>query len=494
MKQGVMRELNRSSKAPSAQGWRKGVLPLLVSVALLGTDAMHSEVKAEALSPETVARIDAIIANRMEAAPFPGLAIAIERKGEVVYAKGFGKADLEQDVPVTVDTVFPIGSITKSFTGLALAQLVVDGKVSIEETAGHYLPDLPEPARSVKVRNLLNHTGGLVNYTDLPEFPYNARKEFTREEMVGYFASKPLMFKPGTAWSYSNSGTYLVGLIIEKVSGVTYDEYVRTHILEPFGMSKSLYSDWTRLIPNRAHGYKKGKNGWQNALQYDPTVPFSAGAIMSTVGDLLKYRRGVFASDKTSQAVRDVILKHDKLADGTEIMYTLGCLGETRFEGHRKIAHAGDIYGFSANYAYYPDDDLVIVITTNNQGGAFPPLSVEQKIAREMLGVPQPVVKSLPVPADLAANVSGDYYFAPYRFGPEVHGFSFKDGQLYLNFGGTKSGGPALPLLYQGAGRFVSVVDDEHNVVFKPGKRGKPATLTMQYYGGTFSAQQVDAK
>jgi D-alanyl-D-alanine carboxypeptidase len=189
-----------------------------------------------------------------------------------------------------------------------------------------------------------------------------------------------------------------------------------------------------------------------------------------------------------------VILKHDKLADGTEIMYTLGCLGETRFEGHRKIAHAGDIYGFSANYAYYPDDDLVIVITTNNQGGAFPPLSVEQKIAREMLGVPQPVVKSLPVPADLAASVSGDYYFAPYRFGPEVHGFSFKDGQLYLNFGGTKSGGPALPLLYQGAGRFVSVVDDEHNVVFKPGKRGKPATLTMQYYGGTFSAQQVDAK
>ena len=489
-----MRELICSSKAPRAEGWRKGVLPLLVSVALLGTDALHSEVKAEALSPETASRIDAIIANRMEAAPFPGLAIAIERKGELVYAKGFGKADLEQDVPVTVDTVFPIGSITKSFTGLALAQLAVDGKVSLDETAGHYLPDLPEPARSVKVRNLLDHTGGIVNYTDQPEFPYNARKEYTREEMLGYFASKPLMFKPGTAWSYSNSGTFLIGLIIEKVSGVTYDEYVRTHILEPFGMSKSLYTDWTRLVPHRAHGYKKGKNGWQNALQYDPTVPFAAGAIMSTVGDLLKYRRGVFASDKTSQAVRDLILKRDKLADGTELMYTLGCLVTTNFEGHRKISHAGDIYGFSAYYAYYPDDDVVITITTNNQGGAFPPLSVEQKIAREVLGVPQPVVKSLPVPADLGTRVSGDYYFAPYRFGPEVHGFSFKDGQLYLNFGGTKSGGPALPLLYQGAGRFVSVVDDEHNVVFKPGKRGKPSTLTMQYYGGTFSAQQTAAK
>ena len=489
-----MHELICSSKAPRGEGWRRGVLPLLVSVALLGTDALYSEVKADALSPETTSRIDAIIANRMEAAPFPGLAIAIERKGELVYAKGFGKADLEQDVPVTVDTVFPIGSITKSFTGLALAQLAVDGKVSLDETAGHYLPDLPEPARSVKVRNLLDHTGGLVNYTDQPEFPYNAQKEFTREEMVGYFASKPLMFKPGTAWSYSNSGTYLIGLIIEKVSGVTYDEYVRTHILEPFGMSKSLYTDWTRLVPHRAQGYKKGKNGWQNALQYDPIVPFSAGAIMSTVGDLLKYRRGVFASDKTSQAVRDLILKRDKLEDGTELLYTLGCLVTTNFEGHRKISHAGDIYGFSAYYAYYPDDDVVITITTNNQGGAFPPLSVEQKIAREILGVPQPVVKSLPVPADLGTRVSGDYYFAPYRFGPEVHGFSFKDGQLYLNFGGTKSGGPALPLLYQGANRFVSAVDDEHNVVFKPGKRGKPATLTMEYYGGRFSAQQTAAK
>ena len=486
-----MLETTCSPQGVQANGWRRAVLPLLVSVALLGANALYADANAQALPADVTTRIDDIITRRMEAAPFPGLAIAIERKGELVYAKGFGKADLEQDVPVTVDTVFPIGSITKSFTGLALAQLVAGGKVSLDETAVHYLPDLPEPARGVKVRNLLDHTGGLVNYTDQPDFPYNARKEFTREEMVGYFADKPLMFEPGTAWSYSNSGTYLVGLIIEKVSGVTYDEYVRTHILEPFGMTKSLYTDWTRLVPHRAHGYKMGKDGWQNALQYDPTVPFAAGAIMSTVGDLLKYRRGVFASDKTSQAVRDLILKRDTLADGTELMYTLGCLVTTDFEGRRKIAHAGDIYGFSAYYAYYPDDDVVITITTNNQGGAFPPLSIEQKVAREVLGVPQPVIKALPVPADLGARVSGDYRFAPYRFGPEVHGFTFKDGALSLNFGGTTSGGPVLPLLYQGAGRFVSAVDDEHNVVFKPGKRGKPGTLTMEYYGGTFRAQQT---
>lgn len=476
---------------PTTRRWRQAMVPLLFSVALIGPRALHAQVDTTALPAGMEARVDAIIAERMQAAPFPGLAIAVEHKGKLVYAKGFGKADLEQDVPVTPETVFPIGSITKSFTGLALAQLVEQGKVSLDETAGHYLPDLPEPARSVKVRNLLNHTGGLVNYTDLPEFPYHERRSFTREQMVGYFASKPLMFTPGTQWSYSNSGTYLVGLIIEKVSGESYDAYVTKHIIEPFGMSKSLYTDWTRLVPNRAHGYKMGKDGWQNALQYDPTVPFAAGAIMSTVGDLLKYRRGVFASDKTSQKVRDTILTHDKLSDGTSILYTLGCLVENRFEGHRKIAHAGDIYGFSAYYAYYPEDELVITITTNNQGGAFAPLNIEQKIAREFLGIAQPVVAALPVPDKLGRQLGGDYRFAPYRFGPEVHGFTFKDGALHLNFGGVNAGGPALPLLYQGNNQFVSAIDDEHRITFKPGRNGKAATLTMDYYGGTFSARQL---
>ena len=225
----------------------------------------------------------------------------------MIYSKGFGYADVELRVPVTSETVFPVGSITKTMTGLAVTQLIAAGKIDLDAPAGKYVPGLPIPARDALVRHLLNHTSGLVNYTELPEFPRGAERPVTRAEVLGWFSAKPLQFEPGTRYNYTNSGTFLLGLIIEHVTGQSYDEYVRQNIFTPFGMQHTSMADWRTLVSHRAHGYQRGKTGLVNAPRYDPLVAFSAGSVMSTTQDMLKYRAGVFAgTSDTDRRSREV--------------------------------------------------------------------------------------------------------------------------------------------------------------------------------------------
>ncbi|MDR3511672.1 MAG: serine hydrolase [Caulobacteraceae bacterium] len=469
----------------------------LAMIAVLGSSlpawSSPAASAAEAAAPAAskTAQADAVVEKLMKAAPFPGVSVAIEQHGEIVYQKGFGYADLERHVAVTPAIRFPIGSITKSFTCLSVMQLVDAGKVDLDKTAGDYLTDLPAPDRDVKVRNLLNHTSGIPNYTDLPDFPMDKPVGMTRQQVIAYFDTKPLQFPSGTRFSYTNSGTYLLGLIIEKASGQSYDRYVTDHVFKPFGMSHSGFDAHDDGAANRARGYKLTKDGFKPANPYDFEVPFSAGAIVSTSGDLLRYRQGVFGP-KTSPAVRKLILSHDPLPNQPN-PYALGCLIETDFAGHHKITHSGDIYGFAADYAYYPDDDLTIAILTNNQSAAFPPLTIEHKLARIYLGVPEPKLVDLPVPAELGRTLEGDYAVGDFRFGFDTIGFVYKDGQLNLSFGGAKSGAALLPLRYQGEGRFVSPVDDEHLMVFTTKADGS-VQMDMHYYEGVIGATKPAPK
>lgn len=415
----------------------------------------------------------------------PGIAVAVQRGAKVIYSKGFGYADVEHRVPVTAETVFPIGSITKTMTGLAVTQLVEAGKIDLNAPAGKYVPELPKPARDALVRHLLNHTSGLVNYTDLPEFPRDAERAVTREEVVSWFATKPLLFAPGTRYNYTNSGTFLLGLIIEQVTGQSYDQYVQQHIFTPFGMQHSSMAGWQTLVDHRARGYRRDQAGLINAPRYDPLVAFSAGAVMSTTGDMLKYRDGVFVGDRTSSAVRERLHKLDRLSDGTLVPYSLGCLVHLELDGHRRIMHSGDISGFSAHYSYYPDDDTTIVVLTNSDRGA-PPVSLEAKLARVVLGIPEPSRKKVPLSEAQARQYAGDYTMGPITFGFTRMGFAYQNGVLSAVFGGLDSSGPALPLEYLGDGRFVSIIDDEHT--FKFGRSGGQRRLVTHFYGGEFTA------
>lgn len=469
------------SHLPSApQVTRRDVFGLAGSV-VLSTAAGPSLAFAQG---DLEGNIEAIVSRAMKEGPFPGLVIAIERGGQVLYRRAFGQSDIENGVPTTPEMVFPIGSVTKTMTGLCTMQLVAAGKIGLDDPASRWIDGLPPQVGAIRLRNLLDHTSGLVGYTDVPSFPRNSQRPFTREEMVGWFKDLPLQFSPGSRWSYTNSGIYLMGLVIEKASGMDYGSYLQKHVFEPFGMTRSSTEGWQALIRGRAHGYVPAKGGLQNAPRYDPLVPFAAGMVLSTADDMLRYRRGVFGDGPTSSEVRRLVLQRDRLTSGTELPYSLGCLAVTNFEGHRKIGHPGDIFGFSSQYAWYPDDDVTIIMLTNIQGGAIPIVSLEQKVARAALGIPQPVIVDRPLPPSEAARYAGFYEIGEIRFAVATMSFQYTGGDLQVAFGHDEK--EYLPLRYQGNGTFVSRYDDEHR--FRFSGKGAKRIVAMDYYGSTFLA------
>jgi D-alanyl-D-alanine carboxypeptidase len=459
-----------------------------IRAALTCTAALLSHAATAQPDPARTEKADAIMRHAMEAGPYPGISVSIEQRGKTVYQRGFGYADLERKIPVTPQTRFPIGSITKSFTCLSVMQLGAAGRIGLDKTAGDYLPDLPAPSRDITIRQLLTHTSGIPNYTELPDFPMDKSVGLSRKDVVGYFASKPLLFRPGTVFNYSNSDTYLLGLIVEAVGGQSYDRYVETNILKRFGMTRSAFDARDDGATDRARGYHRTADGFRRSLPYDFEIPFAAGALVSTTPDMLRYRRGMFGP-KTSAKVRDLALTQSPMADGTPNPYMLGCLVESSLDGHRKITHAGEVFGFAADYAYYPDDDLTIAIATNSQDTAFPAVSLERKLARLFLGLPPLVPRDEPVPADLGQALAGDYDLGPLRIGFDRIGFVFANGTLSAVFGGTKSGAPSLPLRYQGNGRFLSSADEEQTLDFKRNADGSVG-VTLYAYEGRFAARK----
>jgi CubicO group peptidase (beta-lactamase class C family) len=439
--------------------------------------------------------IEEITKQFMEAGAYPSAVVLIDQGGETIYARALGMADLENDMPANMETAYAIGSITKSFTGLAINLLAYRGKIDLAAPLNKYLPDYDGPAASVKVRRLLDHTNGIPNYTgQIPGVRKKLpRNEWSREEMVGFFEQQALLFEPGAKFSYTNSGYYLLGLIIEKVSGMSYYEFLQKNVFDPLEMTRTYSGDDSELISNRARGYAAGKLGFVNAPPWSYLIPYSAGSLVSTAGDLVKYRRGVFHSDYFPPKLREMLLTTSTLNGGEPNIYAQSGLIESDFEGHRKISHGGDIWGYSANHAFYPDEDITIIILTNNQADAPVPSSMEQKIARVVFGIPQPEIKDLAVNEKDLTRYAGNYYLHPYLFGMKRMGFIGQEGKLYIRFGGTDVEGPMVPLLAQGDGIFRAIFDDEWVFQFILDEDGEKAgNLKSWYRDGTFLAKRED--
>ncbi|QIG79363.1 serine hydrolase domain-containing protein [Stakelama tenebrarum] len=425
-------------------------------------------------------RADAAIRQAMADGPFPGVSVAVARDGQIIYARGMGLADRESGAPVTPQTRFPIGSITKPVTCLSTLQLVGQGKVALDAPVGTYLPDLPAPSRDVTIRQLAEHTSGIPNYLENREFPYSNPVDLTREKMLGYFADKPLMFAPGAKFNYSNSDTFLLGLVIEAVTGQSYDRYVADHVFAPFGMAQADFG----ADPDHASGYLARGGEFAPAPAYDWLAPFSAGAIVSTAQDLVRFSDGLFGN-ATPEAVRALALSGDALSDGGANAYLQGCLIEGDLDGRRKLSHPGSIYGFSSHFAYYPDDHLTVVVLTNSQGRNFPALTLEHRIARIFLGLPEPDLSGVAFDPAEAAWIAGNYDITTHRLGFDRLGFAAKEGGLYLSFGGVDSGAPPIALIALGAGRYASSIDTEQRFAFSRQPDGTVA-LSMRYYDGDF--------
>ena len=223
----------------------------------------------------------------------PGATALIAKNGKIIYKKGIGMANLELNVPMQVDNVFRIGSITKQFTAVAILQLMEQGKLKLDDEITRFIPDYPTHGKKITIEHLLTHTSGIQSFTNMLDYQKRMALDLEPTEIIDHFKNEPMEFDPGTKWNYNNSGYFLLGYIIEKASGKTYAEYLDEHIFKPAGMTNSLYGSDTKIIKNRAGTYSKDVAGFENAAPINMKQPYAAGAIMSTVEDLYKWHQAV---------------------------------------------------------------------------------------------------------------------------------------------------------------------------------------------------------
>ena len=317
------------------------------------------------------ARMDQVIQPYVANHQFMG-SVLVARDGQVIYSKGYGSADLEWDVPNSPGTKFRLGSVTKQFTAASILLLEERGKLSVSDPVKKYLPGAPAAWDKITIFHLLTHTSGIPNFTGFPDYQKLEPFAATSEQLVARFRDKPLDFEPGEKWQYSNSGYVLLGHLIEKITGDSYEKFVRENIFTPLGMKDSGYDSNSAVIPHRASGYVPGKNGFENAGFIHMSIPHSAGALYSTTEDLLKWEQGLFGGK---------LLKAESLQKMTtpfKSNYAFGLQVETT-GGHKVIEHGGGIEGFNTELAYYPDDKLTVVVLANVNGGA--PGEISRKLA-----------------------------------------------------------------------------------------------------------------
>jgi CubicO group peptidase (beta-lactamase class C family) len=281
--------------------------------------------------------------------------VLVAQDGKVLLDKGYGFANLEWDIPNTPTTRFRLGSLTKQFTAASILLLEERGKLKIDDPVKKYMPDAPAAWDKITIFHVLTHTSGIPSFTGFPDYDSRETQAMTPEKLVEWFRDKPLEFEPGTKWNYSNSGYVLLGYLIEKISGQSYSDFLQQNIFTPLGMKDSGYDSNSAIIAHRAAGYAPGKSGPVNAGFVHMSIPFSAGALYSTTGDLLRWEQGLFGGK---------VLKAESLAKMTTPFkqdYAFG-LGVSTNNGHKMIAHDGGIQGFNTFLAYFPDDKLVVAV------------------------------------------------------------------------------------------------------------------------------------
>lgn len=305
--------------------------------------------------------IEDYVKGEMERHQIPGVALTVISHGKAVKTAEYGQADLELRAPVTPQTVFEIGSITKQFTAAGILLLVQDGKLSVDEKINRYLPKAPETWKDITIRHLLTHTSGLKSYTGLDGF--ELRRHLTQAQFIAAIAVQPLEFQPGDSWKYCNTGFNLLGFIIESVSKQSYWDFMYERVFRPLGMNSTTNRLPALIIPNRASGYEQTNHILINR-DHDLTDVFSAGALVSTVGDLVKWNSALDGDALFTPSTKAEMWTPTKLNNGKPTHYGFGWFIDT-FNGRKNIGHSGSTSGFSASIQRFPDDELAVIVLTN---------------------------------------------------------------------------------------------------------------------------------
>jgi CubicO group peptidase (beta-lactamase class C family) len=334
-------------------------------VALLVAAAIMAAVGDAAAAADKAAAIDALVVSYQDLGLFNG-SVLVAEKAKVVLKKGYGPANAEWGIPNTPDTVFRLGSITKQFSAMLVMQLVQEGRLTLDTRLFDVLPTYRKDTGSkVTIRQLLNHTSGIPSYTDLPGFMTDAsRTPYKVEDFVAKYCSGDLQFEPGSKFHYDNSGYFLLGAVIEKVTSKPYEEVLADRITGPLGMRSTGYDHTEEIIRKRASGYQKGPNGLQNARYIDMSVPFAAGALCSTVEDLFLWDQALYTDKLLSPQLKGLMFTPglENYAFGWSVRQAP--VGPNK-EGRTLNSHAGGIPGFSSFITRVVEDRHLVVLLDN---------------------------------------------------------------------------------------------------------------------------------
>ena len=384
----------------------KQITTLLALCLLLVAEVSAQTAVALPSAQEITRKVDDYMAAAMRVNRFSG-AVLLARDGQPIESRGYGMANIELSVPNSPETVFRLGSVTKQFTGMAIVMLQERGKLSVNDPICKYLSDCPQAWQPITIKNLLTHTAGIPNYTEFPDFPKTAAVDTTAAELTSRFRDKPLQFALGEKYAYSNSGYYLLGTIIERASGKPYADFLQENIFGPLGMKQTGYDNPVRIIKNRAAGYARTSDGFINAAPISMSTAYAAGALYSTVGDLLLWDQALYTEKLVSRKSLDEAFTPFKSN------YGYGWSIGKRFD-RQVIAHGGGIFGFSSYIARYPSDHVTVIVLSNVEGA--PSGEIANSLAAIAFGAPYEVPaerKEIPVAVKTLEKYVGKYQLTP---------------------------------------------------------------------------------
>lgn len=395
------------------------------------------------------ASLDSAARAHVESTTVPGVSVAVVRGGETLLQGGYGFVDLEWDVPTPADgsASYEIGSVTKQFTTATVLKLAEEGRVDLDADFTEYV-EFQTGGRTVSVRRLMDHTSGIKGYTEMEVFGSLTPFDLPKDTLVRLVEAQPFDFEPGYAQIYNNSAFFLLGLIIEDVTGRPYEVVVEERLFEPAGMDDSYYCDALAIRDGRANGYDQaGADSLIRARYLDHTWPYAAGSLCSTVGDLVAWNAALHGGGLLGDGSYTEMTTPAPLADGVPIRYGMGIGVDSAF-GQPVLRHGGGINGFLSSLAWYPDAELTVAVLQNSTGSPGPG-QLADVLAELVLG-PAPVLDAVPFEGDLAPLVGT--YRGPARGITLTVRVTEADGELAID--NSLRGGEAVRPVHRGGLRW----------------------------------------
>ncbi|MDQ3489160.1 MAG: serine hydrolase [Acidobacteriota bacterium] len=436
--------------------------------------------KAAALDAAALeAKVDQLLAAHAKVNEFSGT-ILLAKDGRPLVMKGYGFANIEWQIPNTPQTRFRIGSVTKQFTSMMVMQLREQGKVKLDDSVCMFVAPCPDTWKPVTVHHLLTHTSGIPTYTAIPAWRETNMVPKTTEQMVAIFRDLPLEWVPGAKFAYNNSGYFLLGVVIEKITGKKYQQALQDMILTPTGLKDTGY-DWPgTILPQRAAGYEGRGENIRNAAALDMQQPYSAGSLYSTVLDLLKWEQTLYTETLLPEAAKTIMWTPFK--NGYAYGWSIAEPGPNTF-GHKRIAHSGGINGFSSMLIRVPGENVTAIVLSNNS-------TVNAGlVARDLLAVYYGQPFTMPAIQTVASVDPGvfDSYVGEYQFRPDFTLTVAREGNRLF---AQATGQGRFEVFAESETKFFAKVAPI-TIVFGKGPDGKVTHLDLTQAGGTQPAKKI---